>query len=108
MTNSTQTEDAKSGAAIYNKTVLSFYNLFVLGFSNNYAWKCPTTSILAFYNENISANHLDVGVGTGYFLDKCNFPTSPTDQALPKIALLDLNPSSLKATSKVLQRYNPV
>ena len=26
------------------------------------------------YNNNLSANKLDVGVGTGYFLDKSRFP----------------------------------
>lgn len=93
---------ATDGAAIYTKTVLSIYDLYVLGFSNTFAWRCPSRLILKFYNEHISGKHLDVGVGTGYFLDKCKFP-SPT----PTIALLDLNVNSLQATAKRLARYSP-
>ena len=91
-----------AGAAVYSKSVLSIYDWYVLGFSNTFAWKCPSRHILAFYNEHISANHLDVGVGTGYFLDKCDFPTPQ-----PRIGLLDLNENSLQKTAVRLQRYHP-
>jgi hypothetical protein len=50
----------------------------------------------------VSANHLDVGVGTGYFLDQCRFPSSS-----PAISLLDLNPNSLAITARRLDRYQP-
>jgi len=93
---------AEAGAAVYSKSVLSIYDLFVLGFSNRFAWKCPSQHILDFYNEHISANHLDVGVGTGYFLDKCTLPSSD-----PTLALLDLNPNSLHVTAQRLRRYRP-
>src|SRR5918996_6376268 len=90
------TNDAvTAGAAIYSKPVLSVYDLYVLGFSNTFVWRCPSHLILDFYNEHISGNHLDVGVGTGYFLDKCKFPTHH-----PRIALADLNTNSLQATKK--------
>lgn len=42
------------------------------------------------------------GVGTGYFLDKCRFPSTT-----PKIALFHLNPHSLAKSAKRLRRYNP-
>jgi len=99
----TNRDTAVPSAAVYSKPVLSVYDLFVLGFSNRFAWKCPSQRILDFYNEHVSAEHLDVGVGTGYFLDKCRFP-SPT----PAITLADLNPNSLQRTAKRLRRYNPV
>jgi hypothetical protein len=95
-------QNAAAGAAIYNKTVLSVYDLFVLGFSNRWVWRCPTPLILDFYNTHVSANHLDVGVGTGYFLDQCRFPSSS-----PAISLLDLNPNSLAITARRLGRYQP-
>ncbi len=91
-----------AGAAVYSKPVLSIYDLYVLGFSNSFVWKCPSRQILAFYNEHISGNHLDVGVGTGYFLDKCDYPTPQ-----PRIGLLDLNENSLQATASRLRRYDP-
>jgi ubiquinone/menaquinone biosynthesis C-methylase UbiE len=97
------TDDAvAAGAAIYSELFLSVYDLYVLGFSNTFVWQCPTHLILDFYNANISAKHLDVGVGTGYFLDKCKFPTSH-----PAIVLADINPNSLQTTAKRLQRYRP-
>ncbi len=95
-------EDPAKGAAAYTKAALSLYDLFVLGFSNSFAWKCPSQDILNFYNQHITERHLDVGVGTGYFLDKCRFPSST-----PTIALIDLNPNSLRATAKRLRRYSP-
>jgi hypothetical protein len=97
-----QSQAAKAGAAIYTKPLLSVYDLGVLKFSNQFVWRCPSPLILDFYNENISANHLDVGVGTGYFLDKCRFPSST-----PRLALLDLNPNSLAVTGQRLRRYSP-
>ncbi len=95
-------DTAAAGAAIYSKPILSVYDLYVLGFSNTFVWRSPSRPMVDFYNEHISGNHLDVGVGTGYFLDKCRFPSST-----PTIALLDLNPNSLQATSQRLARYNP-
>lgn len=90
------------GAAVYTPSTLALYDLVVLGFSNSLVWKCSSRLILEFYNEHISARHLDIGVGTGYFLDRCRFPTST-----PTIALLDLNPESLAATARRLRRYAP-
>jgi hypothetical protein len=98
----TNDESAAAGAAVYSKPILSIYDLFVLGFSNTFAWKSPSRLMVDFYNEHVSGNHLDVGVGTGYFLDKCTFPSST-----PTIALMDLNPNSLRAASQRLSRYNP-
>ena len=96
------TDDAAAGAAIYSRPLLSVYDLFVLGFSNSFVWECPSRLILDFYNEHVSARHLDVGVGTGYFLDKCTFPTLN-----PTIVLADLNLNSLQVTAERLQRYHP-
>ena len=95
--------NAEAGAAIYTRQTLSAYDFVVLKISNTLAWKCPSALILNFYNQHITSNHLDVGVGTGYFLDKCHFPAGVT----PKIHLLDLNPHSLEATAQRLQRYQP-
>ncbi len=92
-----------AGASIYSKPILSVYDLYVLGFSNRFVWQCPTRLILDFYNQHMSARHLDVGVGTGYFLDKCQFPAYP-----PALALLDFNLTSLQVTAKRLQRYRPM
>ena len=91
-----------AGAAIYSKPFLSVYDLYVLGFSNTFVWQCPSRLILDFYNAHVSGKHLDVGVGTGYFLDKCKFPTQH-----PTIVLADINTNCLQITAKRLQRYSP-
>ncbi|BAY29779.1 hypothetical protein NIES2107_16230 [Nostoc carneum NIES-2107] len=96
------TIDSSLGAAIYSKSLLMIYDFFVLGLSNTFFWKCPTKLILEFYNQHISAKHLDVGVGTGYFLDKCKFPNPNSI-----ISLVDLNPNSLEITSQRIHRYKP-
>ena len=70
------------GATIYSKPLLSIYDLYVLGFSSNFVWQCPSRLILDFYNEHISGNHLDMGIGTGYFIDKCKFPIPHPTSAL--------------------------
>jgi len=58
--------------------------------------------VIDFFNENVSDTHLDVGVGTGYFLDKCDFPTEK-----PTVHLMDLNLNTLRKTSKRIKRYLP-
>jgi SAM-dependent methyltransferase len=90
------------GAAIYGPVVLAAYDAVVLGFSNRYVWRCPTPRLLAHYDAHVSANHLDVGVGTGYFLDRCRFPVSD-----PALALLDLHPAALGWARRRLRRYQP-
>jgi hypothetical protein len=93
----------QQGAGIYNKAVLKIYDALVISFENPFIWKCPSRRVLDFYNRNISGNHLDVGVGTGYFLDNCRFPVSR-----PKISLLDINPHSLQTTARRIKRYHPL
>ena len=95
-------EQIEAGQALYTPTILSIYDLFVLGVSNRLIWRCPTPLQLAHYHRHVSANHLDVGVGTGYFLDHCRFP-SP----MPRIGLMDLNPNSLTFTAQRIARYRP-
>jgi Methyltransferase domain len=95
-------DSVKAGQAIYTPRTLQLYDLIVLGISNKFIWQCPTQLLVEFYNSNITANHLDVGVGTGYFLDRCQFP-SPT----PHIALMDLNTNALEFAARRLVRYQP-
>jgi SAM-dependent methyltransferase len=102
MTESTAVHSAEAGAAIYNRWILSIYDVGVIRVSNRFAWRCPSPLMLDFYNRHVTANHLDVGVGTGYFPDHCRFPS-----ATPRIALMDLNPNSLRVTAARLRRYNP-
>ncbi len=95
-------EQVTDGQAIYTKDVLNFYDFIVLDISNQFIWKCPTQRLVQHYNDHVSANHLDVGVGTGCFLHHCYYPTVE-----PRIALMDLNPDSLEYAYKKILRYKP-
>ena len=91
-----------AGQAIYTKRTLSAYDFIVLCVSNRLFWKCPTRHLVEHYNRHVTANHLDVGVGTGFFLDHCRFP-SPA----PRLALMDLNQAALDFASRRVARYQP-
>ncbi|KAG9251778.1 S-adenosyl-L-methionine-dependent methyltransferase [Emericellopsis atlantica] len=87
--------DSKAGTSIYNPHVLNFYDAFVLGFSNDYAWKCPTeTVLLPLFQSAIGKRHLDVGVGTGYF--PATAVARDVDKVCQELTLLDLNPNTLQ------------
>jgi 2-polyprenyl-3-methyl-5-hydroxy-6-metoxy-1,4-benzoquinol methylase len=58
--------------------------------------------LLERYDRHVGARHLDVGVGTGWFLDHCSWPVER-----PEITLLDLNEHSLSVASKRIRRYAP-
>jgi len=95
-------EPVEAGQTVYTKRTLAAYDFVVLGLSNRFLWKCPTQRLLDHYNQYVTTNHLDVGVGTGYFLDRCRF-SSPT----PRIALMDLNCDALDFASQRIARYAP-
>ncbi len=90
-----------AGQAVYSKNVLSIYDLWVLGFSNHFLWKCPTRLIAKQFHHLASTNHLDVGVGTGYYLKRY------LSNINRRLALLDLNENSLQAAGKAVRHFKP-
>jgi SAM-dependent methyltransferase len=94
--------DVEAGQAIYSPVVLAAYDTLVLGFSNRYVWRCPSATMLARYDELAGPRHLDAGVGTGWFLDKCRWRARR-----PEITLLDLNDNSLRTAARRIERYEP-
>jgi len=92
----------KTGAAVYSRPVLALYDLSALQINCRFIWKCSPSVLLAHCNEHISGNHIDVGVGTGYFLSHCRFPVPN-----PRLALMDLNANSLDVTANRVAHYNP-
>lgn len=95
-------EKIEAGQAVYSPLTLAAYDWFVLGFSNRVLWRCPTPALRALYDRNVSPRHVDLGVGTGYFLDKAQWPVPA-----PEITLVDLNPNSLNAAAKRIRRFAP-
>ena len=95
-------EEIGAGHAFYTKRSLAVYDLAILGFFSRVAWRCSARRILDHYNAHVSANHLDVGVGTGYFLDRCTYPVVP-----PRLALMDLNTACLDVAGGRVARFRP-
>ncbi len=95
-------EQVEAGQAVYTPKTFAVYDLFVHGLSNQAVWRCPTRRLQALYDRNVAARHLDVGVGTGYFLDKSRWPVK-----CPAITLVDLNEHSLKAAADRIERFGP-
>ena len=79
-------DEVDAGQRVYTPLVLWGYDLLVLGFSNRFVWRCRSSRMLDRYNTYAGARHLDVRVGTGWFLDHCDWPVET-----PQITLLDLN-----------------
>lgn len=100
--NGRRPREANAGHSIYTSRFLGVYDLLVLGWFSNTAWRCRAAVLTGHYDAHVTANHLDVGVGTGYFLDHCTFPTPR-----PRVALMDINPACLAAASRRVQRFRP-
>jgi len=94
--------DSRAGQAVYSRWTLQLYDLYVLGLSCRLAWRCPAGALLAHYDAHVSGGHLDVGVGSGFFLDRCRFPV-----ARPEVVLLDLNEASLAFAARRIARLAP-
>ncbi|SCF39297.1 Methyltransferase domain-containing protein [Micromonospora matsumotoense] len=92
-----------AGAAVYSRRILAAYDLWVLGFVCSAVWHCPRRYMLRQYDRNVGRRHLDLGPGTGFFLDRCAFPVDR-----PHLVLADLNEEVLRKTAGRLARYRPV
>jgi hypothetical protein len=85
-------EQLEPGQAAFNDLTLKYYD-WLLELTCNRIWRCSIERTLQLYQRYLASNHLEVGVGTGYFLDRSSFPVPE-----PRLALLDLNPHCLKHT----------
>lgn len=93
--------DVHRGQAIYTPLFLKTYDVGILGVSCRWVWRCPKGRMLAHYDQHVGARHADIGVGTGYFLDKASWPSAPT------LSLVDLNANSLAAAARRIRRFAP-
>jgi SAM-dependent methyltransferase len=93
---------AYAGQAAYTRSLLRFYDLLVMGYNLPVLWRCPKKNLRRLYDDNAGARHLDIGVASGYLIDKCRFPSES-----PAITLMDLNPDALDFAAHRLRRYSP-
>jgi len=96
-----RTDPAYAGQHIYNSWFLKIYDPLVLGLFATFVWRCPTRRLVDMYTRNLGRRHLDVGPGTGYFLEHARVRDGFS------VVLLDPNPSVLGHASRRLRRLNP-
>ena len=94
-------DPAYRGQAEYTPRLLAIYDPLVLGFMARAVWRSPTPMAVARYRRHVGPRHLDVGPGTGYFLEKAGLPPGV------EITLLDPNPHVLKHASLRLAGMKP-
>jgi SAM-dependent methyltransferase len=94
-------DPAYAGQAAYTPLLLRTYDTIVLKVSNRWVWRCPTARLVALYEDNVGAHHIDAGPGTGYFLDVADVPR------LERLTLVDANRAVLDHAGRRLARFDP-
>ena len=67
-------DPAHLGQSVYTPSFLRVYDRLILGLFTRYIWRSPTPRMVALYNRHLGRRHLDIGPGTGYFLEHANRP----------------------------------
>jgi SAM-dependent methyltransferase len=90
-------DPAYRGQREYTRLLLNLYDPLVLGPIARYVWRCPTTGLLERYRRHVRDRHLDVGPGTGYFLERSGLPEGS------QVTILDPNRNVLRHVSRRLR-----
>jgi hypothetical protein len=93
----------KRSQQYFNKLSLIFYDFILYGIVSKYAWGSSIQRLDAHYKRYVTSNHLEVGVGTGYLLNRVVFESTQ-----PRLALMDLSVACLEKTKRKVLRYAPV
>ena len=92
-------DPAYRGQADYGRPLLAVYDAFALGFAARWVWHAPRARGVDHYRRHIRSPHLDVGPGTGYFIERSGLaPGSP-------VTLLDPNRTVLDFASRRLRQF---
>lgn len=86
----------------YNRFLLAIYDPWVLGFMARAVWKSSIPPVVERYRRLMGRRHLDVGPGTGYFLER----SEPSEET--EMTLLDPNPNVLRKASRRLAARKPI
>ena len=95
-----RSDPAYRGQRDYNGILLHLYDPLVLGPIARFVWGCPASGLLARYQRLVRDNHLDVGPGTGYFLDHSGLPPGS------RVTILDPNADVLRHVSRRLASFD--
>lgn len=88
----------------YTRAGLHLYDALIMGLFAKHVWRCPPARFVAHYRKHLTSNHAEIGVGTGYCLDRCGFDF---DSHHRRLALIDLQPNCLEFSARRLARYQP-
>lgn len=93
-------DPAYQGQREYTPLFLRLYDPVILGFLAPVVWRCPAARLEEGYRRHLRGRHLDVGPGTGYFLDRAGLPDGSP------VTLLDPNPHVLGHASRRLRHLD--
>ncbi|MBI2762480.1 MAG: class I SAM-dependent methyltransferase [Chloroflexi bacterium] len=93
-------DPAYAGQRDYTRALLNLYDPLVLGPIARFVWQCPTGGLLERYRRHIRPNHLDVGPGTGYFLEHSGL------RAGSAVTILDPNRNVLRHVARRLRQFD--
>jgi len=93
-------DPAYKGQSEYTPLFLKLYDPLILGLFTWVVWRCPTTLLVERYRRHIRPRHLDVGPGTGYFLERAGLPAGA------RVTILDPNVNVLDHASRRLQHLD--
>ena len=93
-------DPAYEGQREYTPLFLKIYDPLIVGFFTPVVWRCPTTRLVEGYRRHLGQWHLDVGPGTGYFLERAAMPDGS------RVTLLDPNVNVLAHASKRLRHLD--
>jgi len=93
-------DPAYPGQSEYTPAFLRIYDAVILGIFTRFVWRCPTPRLVNEYRRHIRTDHLDVGPGTGYFIERSGLASGA------RVTLLDPNPNVLDYASRRLARLD--
>src|SRR5215218_6920046 len=95
------TDPGYSGQQHYTPAFLKIYDVLVLRIYGPLVWRCPTGRLTDQYTRHVGRRHMDVGPGTGYFLQHAKVSSDTT------VLLVDPNRAVLAHASRRLSHLNP-
>jgi SAM-dependent methyltransferase len=93
-------DPAYRGQSDYTRPLLKLYDPLVLGPIARFVWRCPASRLVEGYRHHIRDRHLDVGPGTGYFLEHSGLPDGS------RVTILDPNTNVLRHVSRRLRQLD--
>jgi SAM-dependent methyltransferase len=93
-------DPAYKGQAGYSPALLRLYDPIVIRWVATIVWRAPKGPLVAEYRDSIREPHLDIGPGTGYFIDHSALPDGS------RVTIVDPNRNVLEHAARRLHRLD--